>query len=271
MRCQIVKISEKLTPMKNLATRRCGEFWPPSVADTEHLLGIEDKNKLKSIDTKIASKHSQLIDFQKTTTAKNESQLQKLAVHVGGNVYQTEGDPVPRGVPTFAGISLPIPEDQSGRVQLARWLVHPENPLTARVLVNRIWHWHFDKGISRTPDDFGLQGSKPTHPELLDWLASELMENNWSIKHIQRLILKSNTYRASSEITSKNQLLDPNGALFSRFPKRRLEVEAIYDSMLTAIGKVPRQISGADLDTSKSKDRALYILTSSRSPHGFRS
>jgi hypothetical protein len=135
-------------------------------------------------------------------------------------------------------------------------------------MVNRIWHWHFGTGLVRTPDDFGKLGAEPTHPELLDWLAADFMARDWSIKQIQRHILLSDTYQISSDINSTNLSQDADGTLLSRYPKRRLEIEAIYDSMLTAIGKVPRQVSGQTLDTSNSKDRALYILTSSRSPMG---
>ena len=160
--------------------------------------------------------------------------------------------------------NFPVPAGESGRVQFAEWLTDPSNPITPRVMVNRIWHWHFGSGLVRTTDDFGKQGSQPTHPELLDWLAADFIESGWSVKHIQRLILLSDTYRASSEKVEA----DPDAKLLSHFPKRRLEVETIYDSMLTTIGKVPRQESGTPLDTSKSKDRALYILTSRRSPLG---
>ncbi|MCB1207253.1 MAG: DUF1553 domain-containing protein, partial [Verrucomicrobiae bacterium] len=181
-------------------------------------------------------------------------------------------DPVPRGNPGLAGSELtaafPIPADASGRLQFAEWLTHPEHPLTARVMANRIWHWHFGTGLVRTVDDFGKRGVPPSHPELLDWLACELIDSGWSIKHLHRLILSSATYRASSARTPENLARDPDGTLYSRFPSRRLEVEAIYDGMLTSIGKVPRQAAGSPLDTSKSKDRALYILTSSRSPLG---
>ncbi len=190
-----------------------------------------------------------------------------------GGISDTSGlKPVPRGNPGLAGEALthafPIPKNASGRLQFAEWLTDTKNPLTARVMVNRIWHWHFGRGLVSTVDDFGLRGQTPSHPELLDWLASELIKNGWSIKHIQRLILSSATYQASSEITPESKAKDADGHLYSRFPARRLEVETIYDSMLTSIGKVPRQPSGTILDTSKSKDRALYILTSSRAPLG---
>ncbi len=243
------------------------DFWPPSIADAELLLNDTEKAALYQIDSGIESARSKIIRYPVALTVSND-ELQDVAIRAGGNVNQVDGNPVPRGVPGFGGIKIPVPDGQSGRLQLAQWLTHPKNPLTARVTVNRIWHWHFGRGIVRTTDDFGMQGANPTHPELLDWLAAELIENGWSIKRIHRAILLSDTYRITSATNPESRERDPDGSLFSRYPKRRLEVEAIYDGMLSSIGKVRRQKSGTALDTSKSKDRALYILTSSRSPVG---
>jgi hypothetical protein len=232
----------------------------------------EERSQVTDLETQIKDLAENRPDFPLTLAVNDARPLLKLPIHPGGDADTTSGDPVPRGVPSFADHlmkrSFPVPDDESGRVQLAEWLTDPQNPLPARVLANRIWHWHFGTGLVRTTDDFGIQGSPPMHPELLDWLAGELIQNGWSIKHLHRLIMNSDTYRASSLKTPDNSTGDPDGLLFSRFPSHRLEIEAIYDSMLTSIGKVPRQASGATLDTSKSKDRALYILTSSRSPLG---
>lgn len=260
-----------------------GELDGNSVAWREHLgtpTPEESRFFLKEADRVTLTKlETRLTDLQKSrpvlpmTLAVNDAgEMLELAVHPGGNPYATEGDPVPRGNPGLAGSELaaafPIPTDASGRLQFARWLSDPRNPLTARVMANRIWHWHFGTGLVRTVDDFGKQGAKPTHPELLDWLACELIESGWSVKHLHRLILSSATYQASSATNPDSLTKDADGSLYSRFPARRLEVEAIYDGMLTSIGKVPRQATGTPLDTAKSKDRALYILTSSRSPLG---
>lgn len=244
----------------------------PTVAETRSLLDNEEEAALASIESRIAALSSTRPVFPQTLAVRDHDQPFDLAIHPGGDVYSTEGDPVPRGNPSLAGSALqsayPVPQGESGRLQFARWLTHPDHPLTARVMANRIWHWHFGTGLVRTTDDFGKQGSPPTHPELLDWLACELIESGWSVKHLHHLIMRSDTYRASSVKTTENSQGDPDGLLLSRFPVRRLEVEAIFDSMLTSIGKVPRQASGSALDTSRSKDRALYILTSSRSPLG---
>ncbi len=244
----------------------------PTPEESQFFLSEADRATLTKLETRLTDLRRSRPVLPMTLAVNDASEMLELAVHPGGNPYATEGDPVPRGNPGIAGSELaaafPIPHEASGRLQFAQWLFDPRNPLTARVMANRVWHWHFGTGLVRTVDDFGKQGAKPTHPELLDWLACELIESGWSVKHLHRLILNSATYQASSASNPDNLAKDADGSLYSRFPARRLEVEAIYDGMLTSIGKVPRQAGGAPLDTAKSKDRALYILTSSRSPLG---
>jgi hypothetical protein len=126
--------------------------------------------------------------------------------------------------------------EQKRRIALAKWITDPKNPLTARVLVNRIWQHHFGAGIVDTPSDFGTQGSRPTHPELLDWLASRFVERGWSMKQVHRLILTSNTYRQSGTPTKRGLTLDADARLLWRYPPRRLEAEPIRDSILFVSG-----------------------------------
>jgi hypothetical protein len=130
------------------------------------------------------------------------------------------------------------------RLMFASWLTHPENPLTSRVMVNRIWHWHFGTGIVDTPSDFGYNGGRPSHPELLDWLASEFIRDGGSIKRLHKLIVLSATYRQSSAANPKAKLIDADNRLLWRFPARRLEAEAVRDAMLAAGGNLNRQIGG---------------------------
>jgi hypothetical protein len=134
-------------------------------------------------------------------------------------------------LPDFAG----VPPTRR-RAALAKWLTAPDNPLTARVLVNRVWGWHFGEGLVRTPGDFGNQGEPPTHPELLDWLARDLVEHGWSLKHLHRRILLSDTYRMQSTAGSDGVRLDPENRLLGHFPRRRLEGEAVRDAMLACAG-----------------------------------
>jgi hypothetical protein len=130
------------------------------------------------------------------------------------------------------------------RTKLARWLISRDNPLTARVLANRVWQWHFGRPLVPTPDDFGLQGQPPTHPELLDYLASELIENEWKLKHLHRLIMSSSTYRAASRASNATLAKDPDNRLLSRFPRRRLEAEIIWDHLHAVSGTLNREPFG---------------------------
>jgi hypothetical protein len=126
------------------------------------------------------------------------------------------------------------------RAQLAAWITDQDNPLTARVIVNRIWQTHFGRGILGTPSDFGVQGERPTHPELLDWLARELVRNNWSLKAIHRLIVLSAAYQqnAESEASAITVSVDPENRLLWHYPRRRLDAEALRDSLLAVSGQL---------------------------------
>ena len=126
--------------------------------------------------------------------------------------------------------------DDQRRAALARWLTSPDNPLVARVIVNRVWGWHFGRGLVRTPNDFGNQGEPPTHPQLLDWLARDFVSHGWSLKHLHRLIMLSETYRMDSIGRGKGVQVDPEDKLLWHFPRHRLEGEAIRDAMLACAG-----------------------------------
>jgi|SRR5579883_1153528 len=130
--------------------------------------------------------------------------------------------------------------DRSGRLELANWIASPTHPLTARVLVNRVWQHHFGEGLVRTPDNFGRLGERPTHPELLDWLAVQFVKNGWSLKKLHKLILLSATYQMSSAHDPKSAQTDPENRLLWRFNRRRLEAEAIRDSILAVAGTLDR-------------------------------
>ncbi len=141
---------------------------------------------------------------------------------------------------------VPTSGQTSGRrLALARWLTDPANPLTARVIVNRVWQHHFGEGIVATPSDFGQIGARPTHPELLDWLSDWFVhDGHWSLKKLHRLIMTSRTYRRSSTATRQQRELDPENKWLGRFPQRRLEVEAIRDAVLATSGKLNPEMFG---------------------------
>ncbi|MEZ5304890.1 MAG: DUF1553 domain-containing protein [Verrucomicrobiales bacterium] len=152
-----------------------------------------------------------------------------------------KGDSVRRGFLTaLGGETLPNEVKTSGRDQLADWVVAKDNPLTARVIANRAWQWHFGRGIVNTPNDFGTRGDAPSHPELLDYLASELIESGWSLKHLHRLIMASRTYALSAQAGAAALEKDASNSLFGRFARRRLESEEIVDSLLAASGELDR-------------------------------
>ena len=134
--------------------------------------------------------------------------------------------------------------EQQRRMALAEWIASPSNPLTARVIVNRLWQYHFGKGLVSTPSDFGAAGVAPTHPELLDWLAKQLMDHGWSLKHVHRLILNSSTYQQSSQPRPDALQQDASTELWWRFPPRRLEAEPIRDSVLSVSGVLDNRMFG---------------------------
>lgn len=153
-------------------------------------------------------------------------------VHLRGDPKRL-GDEVPRHFPAvLGGQELPKGSATSGRLQLADWLTDPGNPLTARVMVNRIWQHHFGRGIVQTPNDFGRQGRAPTHRELLDFLAARFVESGWSVKAMHRLIVLSQTWQLASTDVEASARLDPNNDLCWRYNRRRLDAESIRDTML---------------------------------------
>ena len=169
-------------------------------------------------------------------------------VLVRGNPHVKTRQVVP-GFPQVLGFDEPnmaeVKSNTTGRrLTLAKWLTHRDNPLTARVFVNRMWQHHFGRGLVRSPNDFGKFGQSPTHPELLDWLAAEFMENGWSIKQMHKLMLTSSTYRMSSKFNKKSADADPLNDLFWRFEMRRLTAEEIRDSILAVDGTLDRKIGG---------------------------
>ena len=153
---------------------------------------------------------------------------------------------------------------KSGLLQLAESVVARDNPLTSRVFVNRVWQWHFGRAIVRTPSNFGIIGDKPTHPLLLDWLAKNFMDNGWSIKDLHRLIMKSSTYRMSSEHIAANFDRDGDNRMIWRMNPRRVEVESWRDSLLSATAELDLKIGGAPINQILESPRRSVYATISR-------
>jgi hypothetical protein len=177
------------------------------------------------------------------------------------------GEEVEPGFPSILSLDqqaqpariAPLRSKSSGRrAALAHWIADKDNPLTARILVNRLWHYHFGRGLVGTPSDFGVRGERPTHPELLDWLATEFVASGWSIKHMHRLILDSAVYRQSSKSDQRSaKEKDPDNRLLSRFPIRRLDAEAIRDSLLAVSGRLNPRMGGPG--TPVGDRRSVYV------------
>lgn len=159
--------------------------------------------------------------------------------------YDRPGEPVAPGVP--AAISGPTGPVTGNRLDLARWMVHRRNPLTARVAVNRVWQRLFGTGLVKTSEDFGIQGEPPSHPELLDWLAVEFMESGWDLKHLQRLIVTSAAYRQASDVTPELLQADPENRWLARGPRLRLSAEMLRDQALAHSGLLEERLGGPSI------------------------
>ena len=166
-----------------------------------------------------------------------EGEVGDCPIHLRGNP-QTLGETVPRGFPAIlrGTKQFSIDPSQSGRLELARWLVSPDHPLTSRVMVNRLWKWHFGEGIVRSTDNFGRLGQLPTNQPLLDWLANQFVTSGWSIREMHRELMLSSTYQMGGQHNAKATHSDPDNRLHWRFSPRRMSVEEIRDSMLMVSG-----------------------------------
>ncbi len=205
--------------------------------------------------------------------------VQALPIHIRGS-HLTLGPPALRGFPQVmqvASLRGEMPMQQSGRLELARWLASPEHPLTARVMVNRIWRWHFGQGLVASTDNFGILGERPSHPELLDWLARKFIAEGWSVKAMHRLIMSSAAYQRATKpaADARRSVVDPENKLLAHFPIRRLEAEEVRDAVLFVAGSLDRTMGGKtipvknrefffnhtskDATTYDSPRRALYL------------
>ena len=215
--------------------------------ETDHHLVAQKKLEAQKNVDKIKieielHKKSQPAKVAKVMSVREQKKTGNWHIHLRGGIRNL-GPVVERG---FLQVTMPrgtspvadIPKGESGRLQLAEWIASSNNPLPARVYANRIWHHLFGRGIVASTDNFGEMGSRPTHPELLDYLAKHLIENNWSTKSLIRKIVLSNTYQMSTHVSDIAAKLDPENNLFSRQNRKRLEAEAIGDAMLLAGGDI---------------------------------
>ncbi len=193
-------------------------------------------------------------------------ELEESAILIGGDPFSPKDKVEPAvlsaatrlGAPELAAIHLPT-EIGGRRTALAEWIASPRNPLTARVMANRIWSWHFGQAIAGNPNNFGTTGKKPTHPELLDWLAATFIEQGWSVKAMHRLIMNSAAYRRAAQYPDPKLLAekDPNGTSFAVFHPRRLTAEELRDSMLCVSGELNPALGGIPVRPEMNLEAAL--------------
>jgi len=245
-----------------------GPFWP---SDEERLKRLSRETQLK-----IAAQRAELEALRRKPPSEvpqavvaqdggpkdtRHEGFKDSAVFIRGD-HKRLGKIVPRGFPAiFTGNSQAKITDGSGRLQLADWLTRPENPLTARVMVNRIWLHHLGEGLIRTPNDFGERGERPTHPELLDFLAKRFVESGWSVKAMHRLIMNSAVYQQSSRASAIALVDDPDNRLLSRMNRRRQDAEAIRDGMLAISGQLDGTRGGPPFTELSVPRRTLYLMS----------
>lgn len=187
--------------------------------------------------------------------------IQDVPVHIRGS-YNRLGTVVPRRMPRFlAGDNQPLIATGSGRRELANWVSSKDNPLTSRVIVNRVWQWHFGEGLARTPSNLGKLGEKPSHPALLDWLAAKFVEQGWSIKTLHRMIMTSAAYQQVSQVPPLIAAKDPENVWLGRYLPHRMEAEVIRDAMLATAGQLDSTSGGPAVDHFTSPRRSLYVQT----------
>ena len=271
--------SDRLVASYRIETSLDGKTWKP-VAGSGDRLSQSYAQKVASIPTlyDVPSEAAGEVAKWSAERTKLSAQIQKLSAlpMVYAGVFEQPGPTKRnhRGDPTqpkeevtpsaLSRIGTPLQLDaktpeRERRMALANWIASPHNPLTARVIVNRLWHYHFGTGIVETPSDFGLNGARPTHPELIDWLAGELIANRWSLKHIHRLILLSRTYRQSSAYRAEAFATDSNSRLLWRFPPRRIEAETLRDAMLMVTGKIDFTAGGTGFDLFEPNDNYVRV------------
>jgi hypothetical protein len=218
---------------------------PQSIAKEKELKELESSKK--SLEARLSDRPMYLTILEKGPAA-------DIPVHIRGDVHNL-GEIVPRGFLTAVGNAGVAMENAPSRMELAQWISSPSNPLTARVYANRIWSWMMGQGIVASSNNFGTTGSSPTHPELLDWLARELIEHSWSTKHLVKVIALSRAYqRAVSQPDDRQQQIDPSNTLCWRGNMRRLPAEALRDSMLLISGELEESVGGSVMRANTKAD-----------------
>ena len=249
-----------LDAFREVSYGKAGPFRAPGNAKEYYPKQLQDQ--LAALEKEKKTMEDATPDLPKAMGISEGEKIGDIPIHIRGS-HWTLGKEAPRQFLSLVSNFNPpaIPENQSGRLQLAEWLATPQHPLTSRVMANRIWRWHFGKGIVPTTDNFGRLGEMPTNQPLLDWLALRFVEGKWSIKEMHRTIMLSSTYQMSSNYNAKAAEVDPENTLVWRGNRRRLESEAIRDAVTAVTGEIKFDMGGTLL---KYKDRDYVANTSRR-------
>ncbi|WP_010585676.1 DUF1549 domain-containing protein [Schlesneria paludicola] len=220
--------------------------------------------ELKALQQELKELQAALPPRPRYMSVQEETSISDLRIHIRGTVHNL-GETVPRGFLQVVqtGNTTHLTSTQSGRRELGAWIVRRDNPLTPRVLSNRVWNWLFGAGISRTPENFGTTGDAPSHPELLDYLSERLLVREWSVKPLIREVVASYTYRQSSLANSAQGAVDPENRWLSRQNRRRIDAEALLDAILTVSGRRNDEFGGPTI-LGKSSEDYRYVHRSNR-------
>ncbi len=251
---KVAKLSDEAQAAQRTPPAQRTALQQDLVAATNRLIGVSQPEIDKALSAEDRQKHQGLLDQLKALDGLKPAPLPTtlaLADGPGAKTYllqrgelSNRGEEVQPGFPVALADRADPPAPGKTRSDLADWLVKPGNPLTARVLVNRLWQHHFGRWLVATPNDFGVRGQAPTHPELLDWLACEFIRREWSIKQMHRLMLTSASYQQSTLAGAKERLADPENRLWTRMPRIRMEGEVVRDALLATSGQLDRRLGG---------------------------
>ena len=249
-----------LEAFRELSYAKAGPFSAPGDAKQYYPAAVREQ--LTALETERKALEDATPDLPRAMGVRDGEKIANLQINIRGS-HWTLGEEAPRRfLRVVAGDNQPpIPPQQSGRLQFAEWLAKPDHPLTSRVMANRIWRWHFGRGIVPSMDNFGRLGEMPTNQPLLDWLALRFVEQGWSIKRMHRLIMLSSTYQMSSAYNAGAFETDPENTLLWRANRRRLEAEAIRDAVTAVSGEIDLTMGGTIL---KFKDRQYVSNTEQR-------
>ena len=239
-----------LESLRKVLYEKYGPFRPP--AGSRQYFTEEAKAEIARIEAERKALTEATPEYPRAMGVTEGEEIGDIAIHIRGS-HWTLGDPAPRGFLRAVSRKNPAPisNEESGRFELARWLTRDDHPLTSRVMANRMWRWHFGRGIVASTDNFGKLGDRPTNQPLLDWLALRFVSSGWSMKQMHRVMMLSNTYRMSTAYDEKAAAADPENALLWRMPRRRLEAESIRDAIMAVSGDLDFATGGTLLEKYK--------------------